>query len=150
MIAEKICLIATARSTIHDVLHFVNYHLNIGIDKIILFFDDPNDPAIAPLENYAAVWAVKCDDAYWESRGAERPLTIEQRQEINVNAGLRLAQQNDFGWIIHIDSDELLFLKDDIKAILSRHRGDVVMFSMKEAVPDKDHFRHRFEPSLFK
>ena len=40
---------------------FVNYHLNIGVDHIYLFFDDPTDAAADALARRARVTAVRCD-----------------------------------------------------------------------------------------
>jgi hypothetical protein len=150
MTTKTICLISTVRTTVRQTICFVNYHLSAGIDEIILFFDDPNDPAAEVFSDYVRVRSIKCDNKYWAARGTAAPLVTQERQEINVNYGLKLAAESGFDWIIHIDSDELLMSKGDIKNILSLQSGDVVRFSMKEAVSEKDHYENIFEATLFK
>jgi len=36
---DTICLFSTIRAPLSDLIVFVNYHLNTGIHKLILFFD---------------------------------------------------------------------------------------------------------------
>jgi hypothetical protein len=104
----KVCVIATVRANARDTIGFVNCHLNSGIEEIILFLDDPADPAAELLCGYAHVRPIRCDQAYWAARGAEAPGVAQERQEINVNHGVKLAAERGFDWIIHIGSDELL------------------------------------------
>jgi hypothetical protein len=148
--SERICLIATVRSTVAETLCFVNYHLNIGIDEMIIFFDDPNDAAAARLSDYAAVRSIRCDAAYWQERGSNAPIATVGRQEINVNYGLKLAAQTGCDWIIHMDGDELLLPNGDIKTALLGQPSDVVRFAMKEAVSERDRYDCIFEATLFK
>jgi len=37
----KVALISTVKGPTNEILMFVHYHLNSGLDEIILFFDDP-------------------------------------------------------------------------------------------------------------
>ena len=148
--SDKVCLVSTIRSTVTETIYFVNYHLNIGIDEIILFFDNPDDEAFVHLKDYTRVRLTRCDSDYWRTKGVSRPATIEDRQECNANVGLRVAAEAGFQWIIHIDSDELIVPKDDLKMILSMYSADVLRFAIKEAVSERDHYDNIFQATLFK
>jgi hypothetical protein len=150
MAAEKVCLVSTVKSSLRQTTYFVNYHLNIGFDEIILFFDNPNDPAIEAFSDYARVRSIRCDDRFWAARGTPAPIVLGERQEINVNYGMKLAVQSGFDWLVHIDADELLMTERSIKAALSQRLADVVRFQMKEAVSERDHYEHVFEATLFR
>jgi hypothetical protein len=147
---DKVCLVSTIRSPVIETIYFVNYHLNIGIDEVILFFDDPDDEAFALLQDYASVRLIRCDSNYWKAQGISRPATIEDRQECNANVGLRIAAENGFQWIIHIDSDELIVPKYQLKTALSMSSADVLRFTIKEAVSERDHYDNIFQATLFK
>jgi hypothetical protein len=146
----KVCVIATVRADVRDTIGFVNYHLNSGIEEIILFLDDPADPAAHQLSGYANVRPIRCDAAYWAARGVEAPSVTQERQEINVNHGMKLAAERGFDWIIHIDGDELLLADGDINTILSEQSADVVRFALKEAVAEKNRYETIFEATLFR
>jgi glycosyltransferase involved in cell wall biosynthesis len=146
----KVCIIATIKAPLRETICFVNYHLNLGIDGIILFLDDPQDPAAEALSDYIRVHAIKCDNAYWTSRRIEVPATSVLRQTLNVNYGIKLAGKIGFDWAIYIDGDELLMPDGDIKSILAQQTVDVVRFAMKEAVSEKDRYENIFEATLFK
>ncbi|MGA7384750.1 MAG: glycosyltransferase family 2 protein, partial [Methylocella sp.] len=150
---DKLCVVSTVRATATQILYFVNYHINIGIDEVILFFDDPNDESIVYFDAYNEVNCITCDVLCWETHGNRRPSSIEERQEINANMGLELAMRNGFQWIAHIDSGELIFTKGDLREILSGCPVDVdvlTFFSIREAAPERGHYENIFEPTLFK
>src|SRR5579863_8930815 len=146
----KVCIISTIRAPLRETMYFVNYHLNLGIDQIILFFDDPKDPAAEALSNYVRVRTIRCDSAYWAALRLEAPALVGQRQVMNVNYGMKLAGQIGFDWAIHIDGDELLMADGEIGNILAQQSVDVVRFAMKEAVSEKDRYDNVFEATLFK
>ena len=52
---NKICTVTTGKVSLRNTLDFVNYHLNIGIDHMYMFFDDPKDVAINILSKYEDV-----------------------------------------------------------------------------------------------
>jgi hypothetical protein len=147
---DTVCLIATVRSPVNELIEFISHHLAAGIDAIILFFDDPHDPAAASLAAHPQVQSIVCDARYWDQRRIVRPENIETRQIANVNFGLHLARARSCDWIIHLDADELLVTPSAIGTVLSRYSADVVRFAMKEAVADHDHYTSRFQATLFR
>jgi hypothetical protein len=130
-----ISLTTTIRAPIEESLHFVRYHLSEGVDQIYLFFDDPNDPAIPFLENIEQVVCTKCDEKHWGDIDP-RNLSIEERQHYNSRVGLEMARTNNQEWIIHIDSDELVYSKKGIKEYFRTIKPSVqvVNFPTLEAV----------------
>lgn len=122
---------STVRASRDELRSFVNYHLNTGVDQLLLFFDDPADESIASIGLNPRVTLYVCNEAYWQQRGVQRPVTIEDRQEINVNYALSMSRTRDVDWLIHIDSDELLLSREAIKDVLSTYPQDVVRFGMK-------------------
>jgi hypothetical protein len=130
---------------------FVHYHLNIGIYHLILFFDNPDDPAIGHLTNYPQVTCIKCDEEHWSKTesGPESWLPIKQRA--NANIALSMSRERAYEWVIHVDGDELIHSRESILAALDSIRHDVVRFEINEAVPEKAYYDNAFsEISLFK
>lgn len=147
---EMICIVSTVRAAPDELLDFTHYHFNAGTDWIILFFDDPQDPAADLLSGNERITVIRCDRSFWASQGIERPASIEHRQLINANLGLLWARQRQFDWIIHIDSDELLHADADLHDVLMAARAPVVRFAMKEAVAERASYSSRFDSTLFR
>ncbi len=149
---EKICIVTTIKASLQQTLMFVAYHLNIGVDNIILFFSEPGDEAIATLSNIPQVICIPCDRAHWNQQGIEHPeeLTLSQRQYINADVGLAIARSQGIDWISHIDSDELIYSEQDVKAILADYDADIVRLEPYEAVADTEVCANAFDARLFK
>lgn len=148
-----ICLVSTLRAPVSETLSFVNYHINTGIDRLVLFFDNPEDDAIEELAHYSQVSCIRCDDSYWTKNNCERPRLIEDRQVINANNAFLFARENGFEWLIHVDSDELIQCSPGLGNILRTIEEGVhiVRFDMREAVPEKLRYENIFEEvTLFK
>jgi hypothetical protein len=148
--ADRVCLIATVRSPVNELLEFARYHLAAGVEKIVLFFDDPDDPAAAALADVGKVVSIRCDAAYWAARRMQKPDAIEHRQIANANFALQIARAEGYDWIAHIDSDELLLAERPLGLVLAEYSADVVRFDIKEAVAEQDFYVCRFETTLFR
>lgn len=146
----KIATISMVKTSIEQLTLFVNYHLNIGIDHMILLFDDPLDKGGDVFSKYDQVHVVKCSSGYWEEKAGGRPEPFIERQVINVNEGVRIASSLNCDWMIHIDNDELVHPVRNIKTVLSKCAVDAVRFNIMEAVSDTEHYDHIFRPRLFR
>lgn len=146
----KLCVASTVRAPLNETLMFINYHLNIGIDEIVIFFDDPSDAAIAHLDKLDRVTCIRCDEQYWRSFGYEGLPPFEERLVTNANAGVEIARDKGCQWVILIDNDELVYPIGDLKEILSNCRADVLRFTVNEAVSEKENYENIFSPTLFK
>jgi hypothetical protein len=152
----RVCTVTTLRAPFEETLQFVHYHLNVGLDRVILFFDDPEDPAADAVEGYERVTAVRCDRAHWAASGLPEAPVVEDRQIYNANLGLAMARAEGYGWVIHMDSDELLHVEPgagSLGAALARvdAAAPVAMVKAVEAVPERHHHPYPFlEVRLFK
>ncbi len=149
---SKIALISTVKAPTNELLEFVNYHLGIGINEIILFFDDPKDEAIKFLENKPQVHCIVCTDKYWQQRKIQKPDSIEERQVININHGAKIAKANACTWLAHIDSDELIFnsINQSIGEILVKSKANIVRLAVREAIADHPYTHSVFSAKWFK
>lgn len=150
---NKICLVSTVRTSLENTLAFINYHLNIGIDLLYIFFDDPNDISIRTLVNNKNVLCFKCNSKHWDKLTKKKNLSIEERQRLNANMALLDSRKKDCKWIVHLDSDELIYSKKSLKVSLSNipKDTDVLRLRTMEAVPEKLDSKNPFKNStLFK
>jgi hypothetical protein len=143
-----LCTVSTVRAPLADLKMFVNYHLNCRVDRMFLFFDDPADASIEYFHNDNRVTCIRCDAAHWASSQLPDKPSIEERQVYNATLALRWAANEGFDWVIHIDSDELVFASGrDLKGYLERIADcfDAVTFPTLEALPNKRYSKHFFE-----
>jgi len=147
---SRIAVISTVRTPLAELRMFVHHHLEVGVDRVILYFDDPADEALPEFCGYGRVTTIACTDEYWKNRGTLRPKAIEQRQITNVNHGMTLARGSGCRWAVHIDSDELIAPVVDLKHVLDGCEADVLRFEMFEAVSERAAYPHIFAPTLFK
>ena len=139
-IAPKLAIVTTLRAPENIIQSFVNYHLNIGIDQLFLFFDDPNDPSIIKFSNHPKITTIKCTNKHWEKTGCHKNSDIETRQTHNADLALSQAKKQGIDWITHIDIDELIHTeKKNIKEILSTIDQTTAYLWMQtlEAIPTK-------------
>jgi hypothetical protein len=101
----------------------VSWYLREGADRIILCFDDPEDPAISVLQDHPAVECVPCTTAFWQGIGINPKVRFARRQNLVMSHFYR--QQAD-GWFFYVDGDELLHLQGrSLRAELDATPGDV-------------------------
>lgn len=137
-----VCTTTTLDCPTKALIPWVSYHLNIGIDHMFLFFDNPDHPGIGLVEDEPRITVVRCDAEYWPGGAAKREkLTLHQRQWYNANKALQWARARGFDWIAHIDSDELLYYPGRLHQALEALpvNTEVVRFRVFEAVPEQFH-----------
>lgn len=149
---DTFCTVTTTRAPFKQTLQFAHYHLSVGAERVILFFDDPSDPAADALSNAEQITVVRCDNTYWNRSSVQPGRSIEARQVYNATLGYELACRLGYDWIFHIDVDELIFSQDNLRKVLS----DVppwqlaVKFRPMEAVPDRHDYESPFEVNTFR
>jgi len=143
---------------------FVAYHLSIGFGRIYLFFDDPADPDLPRFAAHPAVTAI-AHDAQLRERWRGLPQFAEHspfvdhevmaRQVLNAELAMELAREDGFGWLLHIDSDELFFSPTQSAAehfdAFEDRPTETVVYLNYEAVPEREDIGDFFrEVDLFK
>lgn len=114
------------RESLQTTLSFTAWYRAQGADRIIIHFDNPDDPAIRLLSDLPWITAVPCTNRYWKRLGASKSDRFTLRQNLAVTAAYNdLAE----GWFLNVDGDELLHLEgrtaaqeleampDDVRAV---------------------------------
>jgi hypothetical protein len=141
-----VCSATTVRAPWEMTWSFVTYHLNLGIDRMYVFLDDPADPAGPRLSELPGVTVVRCDAAHWARLGVDggRAAPIETRILANTNEAFRRARMAGYDWFVHLDADELLHTSIGLRQLLTDAPGrvDALLLPLLEAVPARpDHAR---------
>jgi len=134
---NKVGIVTTVKANKRVMIEFVNYHLNIGIDHIFLFFDNPNDLNIKIFSTNAQVTAIACTQEHWRKVGCSFDSDIEIRQKANANYAIEMAIEKKLCWITHIDIDELIYSKYSFKTIIEKSPENTPYIWLKpyEAIP---------------
>jgi hypothetical protein len=143
-----ISTVSTVRASYNDLQMFVNYHLNCGVDRMFLFFDDPADQGLERLRTNKRLTCIRCDASHWTAAQLPDNTPIEVRQSHNASLALEWARQEGIDWIIHLDSDELVFAPEqNLKLHLQKvgEHDDAITYPTLEALPQLSYRRHFFE-----
>lgn len=157
---SKIILVTTVRNPDPSFHSFLDYHLSIGIDRIVVFIDRPNQSELSALAVNQAVTFVPVDSnlisrlkkaKQFDSQYYD--LEVQIRQIAHVNFVIdEFCEGMD--WIIHIDSDEMINIAS---GSLSEKLSNIpencfqVLMPNHEAVPTTLELENPFlEVNLFK
>ena len=99
-------VVTVLKENLETSMEFVRWYKRLGAREIIMFFDDPNDPAIAKLADTEGVIAIGCDPAFWDSIGQFDGKKFVKRQNAALNHGYRMVTSD---WVLAVDSDEKLY-----------------------------------------
>lgn len=160
-------IVCTLRSPGESIISFVKYHLHIGFDYIFLFFDDPQDTASELVRKNEKVIVIK-NDSELQNEWKKTNLYTSQpeyhqfiksevmaRQMLNVEVAKEMAFALNIRWLLHIDSDELLYLENqnlkDHLADLDRAGVSSMAYLNHEAIPTQTSHSDCFkEITIFK
>mgnify|MGYP001174791293 CR=1 FL=1 len=107
-------VVATAKAPTDRIARFAAWHLDLGADRVTLYFDAP-DPAQIDALRHPRITAHACDAAHWDKRRG-RPETHQLRQARNATEAWRHCNAE---WLAHIDVDEFLWPADDMANALA-------------------------------
>lgn len=135
VIMKSGCTVVTmVREPLDTTLNFVAWYLELGAAKIVICFDDPDDPALPILQdmNLERVETFACTPEFWRSLGIS-PKHVMRKQKAVFNWVYRQAQTS---WVLVVDGDEYLYLNgrtlDEFAATLSE---DVPAVRFRSAEP---------------
>ncbi len=137
---------------------FVHYHRKLGFSDFIILFDDPDDPDITVAQHLPGVTAVPVDEEVKRAWQSQRHYahckdhveqTVGARQLLNIEYGFNTALEMGIDWLLHIDIDELFYLKNnDLEnhlKLLADKGKEVALYYNYEAVPSdfeiEDYFK---------
>ncbi len=116
---QKTALVSTVRGAGSALHSFVQYHLYLGFDKLYIFLDDPEESITASITSQPQVAIIPNDEhlhtkwkttrLYWQRGFEEQTPYLMERQELNTAVAIQYALQDNITWLLHIDSDELLY-----------------------------------------
>lgn len=146
----QIAIVSTVKASLKVLQPWIDYHLHAGIGRMILYFDDPGDPAITALDGIEQVTAIPCSEEYWRDTGPSRPEKFGAIQVVNVNHGFALAADLGCTWAAHVDCDELILPLKPVGELLGRTRADALKMTVLEAVSERFDYDNIFDARLFK
>jgi len=162
LMPQRLAIATTLRNAAPVLESFIRYHRAVGFDHLFLFFDDPEDRALAEAQRDDHVTAIP-NDEHLQQRWKASTLfaapfaqaEVMARQCLNLEVAIDLARQRHIDWLLHIDVDELFYSAhqsvQDHFAILTARQVPGIIYPNYEAVPEQvdvvDYFK---EVTLFK
>jgi len=116
----------------------------MGIDKFYVFLDDDDEkfnyshPDLILIQNWKDRVGFKWDDS------KDEPLNRNEKQRLAFEEGSRMAQIDGIDYIIHIDSDELLYGNYPSQVFQSRPDAGAFHFQNEELAPDRTDYKNCF------
>jgi hypothetical protein len=102
----RLTVATIAREPLPVLQHFLRWHLGHGADRIILFLDDPDDPAQTALAGDPRVELRPCTPAFWAGLGLAPDARFTRRQRAAMTAAYRETAE---GWVLVLDADERMW-----------------------------------------
>lgn len=122
------------RESVQRTLEFVAWYLEARASRIVIYFDDPDDPSIPLLAGQPRVETVRCTPEFWASLRLSQDVRFTKRQNAALTHGYRNAGTE---WYLAVDGDEFVYLPDND---LQRFAGGIdpavrsVRFATAEAI----------------
>lgn len=112
-------------------LRFVAWYLELGAAKIVLYFDDPEDPAIPILEREVGVECIRCTAQFWHSLGIAPEARFTKRQMAALTHGYSVASTP---WFLAVDADELVYFeRNTLHEFAAAIPGEILAFRFATA-----------------
>ncbi|WP_176805078.1 glycosyltransferase family 2 protein [Paracoccus isoporae] len=105
---ETVQMATVLREPLEQTLRFVSWYCELGVERIELFFDDPQDPAIELVETRPEVRVHRCTADFWRGIGAQPDMAFVKRQNAALTFAYRGAKAD---WFLAVDSDEFVYLQ---------------------------------------
>lgn len=140
------------REAPETVMRFVAWYLRQDADRIVLCFEDPEDPAIALVEGIARVECIRCTPEFWVALGLDPQARFSKRQNKAMSYVYSTVAG---GWFLNVDCDELVHLEgrtlaDELDRQPDKVRGVRIITAENIHTPDHEglHFRCAMSPFM--
>jgi hypothetical protein len=104
----RLTVATIAREPLPVLERFLRWHLAQGAERIILFLDDPEDPAQGPLSGDPRIEVRCCTPAFWDGLGLSPDARFTRRQRAVMTMAYRDVSD---GWVLILDADELMWMR---------------------------------------
>jgi len=125
---------------------WVNYHISIGVSKFLLSVEDT--PEIKEIiDSYGDIIEAEYISMDSKDRFYERNYwTLMDRQKTFVTKSIERCKELSVEWLIHIDTDELLWCGDSVLDLVNNVSKDIDYITVKnyEAVYTSDDLENPF------
>ncbi|KAL1498754.1 hypothetical protein AB1Y20_014064 [Prymnesium parvum] len=142
------------RFTASSIDSFICYYLHLGFEAIFIYADDPHDPLVGIARRYPAerVSVIPRDAALereypslpsWRRLALFAPTEVQARQQLHCEHCMAACAARGLDWLLHVDSDELLWLPRRAAALqhhlrhLSSRGALLFTYRNLEAVPER-------------
>jgi hypothetical protein len=170
----KLAFITTTAESYDQIRLWYEYHRSVGVSNFYLFVDGAaaTPQVSARLRRLPGVVVVPRDDDLkarhassrvwnetWLSAFFHKPCNHELfvLQSLNMEVGIALAERDGVDWLLHIDTDELMYPGSgpefSLQTVLAAYPAsvDTVVFPNYEALPERDDVSAPFDQvTLFK
>lgn len=139
----KVCIVSLVKDP-HQFQTWIDHHKTIS--KFYIFMDDDSeefgvtDPRVILIRNWKDRLGFK-----WNNEKDE-PANRNEKQRLAFDEGSRMAQQDGIRYIVHIDSDELLYGPASPAEVFSRYPDSHAFhFKNEELAPDREDYHNCFK-----
>jgi PAS domain-containing protein len=131
MFKADFTVVTIAREPLPVLRRFIDWHLGQGAERIILYFDDPDDPAIDALKGEPRLDPRPCTTTLWTSLGVDPEARFTRRQRAAMTAAYREAETD---WVLILDADERMWFRDgSIRDLLAWQSEDTLSLRVRSA-----------------
>jgi hypothetical protein len=142
--SSKVCIVSLVKDP-HQFQTWIDHHRQRGVDKFYIFLDDDQeelgvqDPRLIIVRNWKDRLGFK-----WDPKKDE-PANRNEKQRLAFEEGSRMAERDGIRYIIHIDSDELLYGKHPVEVFSRWPDSHAFHFKNEEMAPDRDDYMNCFK-----
>ncbi|KAL4853226.1 hypothetical protein ACK3TF_005740 [Chlorella vulgaris] len=169
-----VAFVVTTSDSLQQIRIWISYHKSIGVSNFYIFADGQAARAdnVAALRSLPGITVVLRDAELrrrhensriwkesWLSAFFHKPCNHELfvLQSLNMEVGIEMALQDKVDWLLHVDTDELIFPAGSpafsLQEVLGEVPADVdtLVFPNYESLPERDDVEDPFlEVTLFK
>jgi len=134
----------------HAFKTWVQYHQDkMKIARFYIFLDEDSENLgqFGSSVEFYRNWKSRL--GYTHDSTIDEPANVRVKQDLIVREGLRLAQKDGIKYLVHIDSDELLYGPRPASEVFARYSADAFHMQNTELAPDRMDYQNCFIEGRF-